>query len=81
MITRWTEPPHPNDYTEYSTDSEILREKVAQLSSPVFLRAQSFLDRSLAQASSKPVPISLGGPGKIFVVVKHLSSKNLKDLV
>ena len=80
MINRWTHPSHPNDFTDYDLDSETLKEKSASISSSSFLNSQSFLDRTLAQASSKSVPIALGGPGKIFVVVKHLSSKNLEDL-
>lgn len=80
MINRWSEPPHPNDCTGFSPDSDILREKLSLMSSPTWLNSQTFLDRTLAQASSKSVPINLGGPGKIFVVVKHLSSKPLEEL-
>ncbi len=81
MINRWKQAPDSDDCTVYSMDNEILKQKLEMMASTTFLNSLSFLDRILAQASTKSVPIGLGGPGKIFVVVKHLSSKNLEDLL
>ena len=44
------------------------------------MQSQAFLDRILLQASAKDAKLEQGGPSKIFIVVKHLSTKSLNDL-
>jgi hypothetical protein len=78
VINVWRPEPDNSDLT--ALFGKDLKDKLQALGNSRHLATLSFVERIFAQATIKEVPLHLGGPGKLFVVIKHLSSKPIQEL-
>ncbi len=72
MIGHWRPDPDPNDMTVLPA-GDLLNQRLQEMLKQEGL---PYLDKVFLQASAKEVPPQRGGPGKLFVVVKHLTTRD-----
>ena len=80
VLNPWRGESDTSDMTVHSKGSRDLSDFLKRVSQPRYLSSLPLVERVLTQASIKDVPVQLGGPGKLFVIVKHLCSRPLSDL-
>lgn len=80
VLNPWRGQSDAKDMTVHDKGSRELSDYLRRASQPRYLSSLPLVERVLTQASMKDVPIQLGGPGKLFVIVKHLCSRTLSDL-
>ncbi|KAH6569747.1 hypothetical protein BASA60_007403 [Batrachochytrium salamandrivorans] len=69
---------HP-DLTEFHPMDPKL-EPLMKTLTKTNLTSLSILERTFVQASIKQIPPAMGGPGKLFAVIKHLTSRSITEL-
>ncbi|KAJ3330491.1 Mediator of RNA polymerase II transcription subunit 14 [Blyttiomyces sp. JEL0837] len=75
VVAMWNDEHDPFDLTEMQESEELttkLKECQQEIQNMPHL---SFFTRLFVQASGREVPVDRGGPGKLFIVAKHLCSK------
>ncbi len=81
IIGIWRPDLDAEDLTRYeSIKDPELQARLAARNQTAFLQDLTLPVRVVTQASMRTVKPSLGGPGKLFVVAKHIATKPLSDL-
>nr|KAJ3418540.1 Mediator of RNA polymerase II transcription subunit 14 [Polyrhizophydium stewartii] len=68
-----------SDYTALPAGNHALERAMERLAQ-ANMQHMTMPDRIFVQATTRPIPPHLGGPGKIYAALKHLTSRNIADM-